>query len=391
MKRLWCVAIYFCLLQLFPVLALVSPEQADIQEQDWMANILIKGSLSERYSLFCKGSLIDAYWVLSSPACFNDAFGIIDRAVGSDKAEYAVALGNLGGLFRVEERLISTDGNAMLLRLERPADNTPIKVLHYKPAQLKGVQIRIFNNESTASLADSVFNPVGDLPVTCRIGARLFFDDGKMCYVVSKQEYSIFLQMARGRIIDPLAADAPVSPLNSAFIPDTSGDRLYVDFSERNSHPCHEDLGSPIVATLNGELVQVGLVVAAGMATGIPLCNGSFFNNLISLDEQRDFIESSISKGKFAQQCPAKTVLKHEKLSKTQVRFYWDEIYQAEGYRVLFTTALGYEPIQSVDLGNITEVSVNLEPDTTYSLALQAYNSSCTGVMSRPISVVTSI
>lgn len=388
MKSLRSLTLSFCLVLLFPAAALVSPEDADIQEQDWMANILIKGSYSQRYSLFCKGSLIHEYWVLSSTACFNDALGIIKGAVGSDKAEYAVALGNLGGFFKVEELLISPDRNSMLLRLERPADNTPIQLLYRSPAQLEGTQIRIVNNESSASLAHDRYNPVGELPVSCQIGGKTFFNDGRMCYVVSARlDYSITPLMARGRIVNPLLADARTSPLNSLINPDTSGDRLYIDFSENNSHPCHEDLGAPLVALVNDELVQVGLLVAAGMSTAVPMCNGSFFNYMITLQELQDFIDESIAKGQFAQQCPAKASLKVEKLAGTSRRFYWDEVYQAEGYRALFTTAVGYEPIQVVDLGNTVEIVTDLQAGVTYSLALQAYNSSCTGVMSRPISV----
>ncbi len=193
--------------------------------------------------------------------------------------------------------------------------------------------------------------------------------------------------MARGRVIDPLSADAISSPLNETVTPDTSGDRLYVDFSENNSYPCHEDLGAPLVATLNGEPVQVGLLVAAGMPTGVPLCNGSFLNHMISMAGLQGFIEENIRKGEFAQRCPAKAYLNFEQLDGAMVRFYWDEIDKAEGYRILATASLGYEPIQTFDLGDSLEITAELEIGTTYSLSLQGYNSECTGIMSAPLSL----
>lgn len=369
------------------VQALVDPVPADISEQGWMANVLIKGSRSTNFSLLCKGSLIDPYWVLTSTECLTDALDIIEDFVASDAAEFAVALGNLGGLFKVEERISSPDGNALLLRLARPADNEPIRMLYRSPAQLRGVQVRLFNNESSASLGDGFYNPLGATPVSCLLGGAKFFSDGRMCYVTSRLNYSIFPLMARGRVIDPLAADAPTSPLNATVTPDTSGGRLYVDFGENDSYPCHEDLGAPIIATLGGELVQVGLLVGAGMTTGVPLCNGSFLNHMISMEGLKEFIEGSIAKGKFAQRCPARAELRFEQLDGTRVRFFWDAIDQAEGYRMLATAALGYEPIQVFDLAGVREITVELDIGTTYSLSLQGYNAECTGAMSRPLSI----
>lgn len=375
------------LVMVAPAAALVNPQEADIIEQDWMANILVKGSQDQFYSLFCKGSLIHEYWVMSSPGCLYDPFGTIDNVVGSDKAEYAVALGNLGGLFKVERRLISPDGNIMLLQLNRPSRNKILPLLYRAPEQLRGVKVRIFGSESSAAFADNFFNPQGSLGVSCRVGGQEFFHNGKMCYVTSAPKFLFRQLMAAGRVVDPLAPDAPKSPLNSTVTPNPKGDRLYVDFAEYNSYPCYEDMGSPIVATLNGELVQVGLVVATGMATGVPMCNGSFVNLLVSLKTQMDFISTSIAQGQFDQQCPAQANLRYEKLTPTRVRFYWDAIHQAAGYKVLYTTALGYVPIQSVDVGNLTKAIVDLNPGATYSVAMQGYNMNCTGTMSRPVTV----
>lgn len=305
MRRIYIIFITAVLLNVFPSEAIVDPVPADIVEQDWMANVLIKGSRSKNFSLLCKGSLIHEYWVLTSTACLADALDIIDDFVGSDAAEFAVALGNLGGLFKVEERITSPDNNSMLLRLERPADNKPIRVLYRSPAQLKGVQVRLFNNESSASLAHDFYNPAGTRAVSCKIEGREFFNDGRMCYVTSRLAYSIAPIMAKGRVINPLAPGVPSLPLNSLAIPDTSGDSLYIDFSENNSHPCHEDLGAPIIATLNGELVQFGMLVAAGMPTGVPMCNGSLLNRMISMAGQKGFIEESIAKENLPSAAPS--------------------------------------------------------------------------------------
>lgn len=387
MMRLCACLLWLLLVQVMPAVALVNPGIADIEEQDWMANILIKGSGAKFFQLFCKGSLIHEYWVLSSPACFIDPFNIIRDSVGSDRAELAVALGNLGGLFTVEERITSPDGNFMLLRLNRPARNRPIKLLYLTPAELKGVQVRIFGSETSSAFADPFFNPNGELPVSCRVNGAQFFSNNRMCYVYSRPNYLLRPMMVTGQVIDPLVVDAPKSPLNAAVTPVTTGDRLYVNFIGGNSFPCHEDIGSPIIATFHGELVQVGVVVAVGMTTGVPMCNGSFVNNLSVLAKQEMFIATNLARGQFVQQCPARANLQYEKLSATRLRFYWDPVYQAGGYNVLYTPALGYEPIQSIDIGNITEAVVDLTLGETYALAIQAYNTDCTGSMSLPITV----
>lgn len=367
--------------------ALVDPLEADIPEQDWMVNVLVKGYRSPYYAQFCKGSLIHPYWVLSSAACLIDPRNILTRAVGPDAAQYAVDLGNLGGLYKVEERRISADGTAMLLRLNRPATRSPIRLLYSAPADLRGVQLRIFNRESSLGLGHGLYNPKGRLTVTCQVDGAQFFANGRMCYVLSAINYESRQLMARGRPVDPRSGNAPRHPLNPLVTLNTNGNRLYLDFSEQDAYPCHEDMGAPIVATQGGQLVQVGLVVAVGMATGVPLCNDSFANYLTTLDGLQEFIEGAIASGEFSRQCPARPELKFERLSGNRVRFYWEEIHAAQGYNALFTRRLGYAPIERVDLGNLHDLAVSLDSGTTYTLAVQAYNADCTSLLSPTVTV----
>ena len=63
-----------------PASALVDPIAADIEEQGWMANVLIKGSRDQFYTLFCKGSLIDRYWVMTSVSCLDDPYKILKKS-----------------------------------------------------------------------------------------------------------------------------------------------------------------------------------------------------------------------------------------------------------------------------------------------------------------------
>lgn len=370
-----------------PASALVDPIAADIEEQGWMANVLIKGSRDQFYTLFCEGSLIDRYWVMSSASCLDDPYEILEKKVGSDKPEFAVALGNLGGLYKVEERIISPDRNVMLLRLNRPATNQPIRVLYRSAAELKGVQVRIFNAEYSTALAHEIYNPIGNVFVSCKIQGAEFYSNNRMCYVIAKPKSHFKPRMAMGQLVDTLSADAPNRALNSMATSDNAGDRLHINFFENKGYPCHEDVGAPIIATLNGELVQVGMVVTAGMATGIPVCNDSFVNHLSSLSAQASFIKNSIDRGRFKQQCPATANLAYEQLSGNRVRFFWDAVDQAQGYRTLYSSNLGYVPIESIDVGNITEAIVHLEAGVTHALAIQAYNANCTGNMSRPLEV----
>ena len=372
-----------------PASALVDPVAADIEEQGWMANVLVKGSRDEFYALFCKGSLIDRYWVMTSAACLDDPYDVLEKKVGSDKLEFAVALGNLGGLYKVEERIISPDFSIMLLRLNRPATSQPIPVLFRSAAELKGVEVRILNTEYSAALAHELYNPIGKEFVSCKIQGTEFYSNNRMCYVVAKPISHFKPLMANGQLIDALSPDVPNRVLNSLASSNNSRDLLHINFFENRGYPCHEDVGAPLIATLNGELVQVGMVVAAGMATGIPVCNDSLVNHLSSLSEQESFVEDSIHRGRFKQQCPATANVAYEQLGGRRARFYWDAVDEAQGYRVLYTSNLGYLPIESVDLGNITETIVQLDAGVTHALAIQAYNTNCTGKMSPVLEINT--
>ncbi len=300
-----------------------------------------------------------------------------------------MALGNLGGLYKVEERIISQDSNFMLLRLNRPATSQPIPVLYRSAAELKGVQVRILNTEYSTALAHEIYNPIGNVFVSCKIQSSEFFSNKRMCYVIAKPQSHFKPLMAKGQLVDALSPDLPNRLLNSLATSNNSGDLLRIRFFENKGYPCHEDVGAPIIASLNGELVQVGMVVAAGMATGIPVCNDSFMNHLSSLSEQEAFVENSIQRGRFKQQCPATANVAYEQLSGRRVRFYWDAVDQARGYQVLYTSNLGYLPIESIDLGDITETIVQLEAGVTHALAIQAYNTDCTGNMSPVLQINT--
>lgn len=98
--------------------------------------------------------------------------------------------------------------------------------------------------------------------------------------------------------------------------------------------------------------------------------------------DRLSFIENSLAKGRFKQQCPATATIAFKQLSGRRVRFFWDAVDQAQGYRALYTRNLDYLPIDAIDLGNVKESTVQLEAGVTHAIAIQAYNSSCTGNMS---------
>lgn len=362
--------------------ALINPVPYAGATPPWMVSVLVTTESSENFYSFCSGSLIQKYWVLAANTCFSDHFKVLENYIGDKVPIFVAYFESNGKAIEVEEVVKSPDNTLAMFKLKEPATVTPISIAFTATRDLLTSQASILGFKTSSALSNNLFNPAGNLPAACRISGTPFIKSGTFCYILSYPSVSTELKVTTGVIFDPSKETGSLTTLDSFEKVDTSGRKIYINFSSSNSYPCAEDLGAPVLVEQNGQLVQVGMVFAVGSVIGLPMCSGSIVNYFASLSLYEDFITSTIALSEPELLCPATPRLYASIINSNRVALAWTKVSGASGYQALVTTSVGFEPIQVFDLGNINQLSTTVDPSKVYTLAVQAYNASCTGPMS---------
>lgn len=394
MKRFiqaWCAGMLM-LLCTGQVAGIVEPEETQLQPQSWMVNIFATSRLGFR-SFMCKGALISGRWVLTAARCsVYDPYRAIEGTQSSGDPQYIVTIAGSNTPVKVLDFVQSDDGLLGLMYLETPVVAAPLAVSTATEAQLIGTDVQILGTERSKGVRDARFNPNSGLRMNCDIGGDTYVtgsseNGGAFCYLMSWPVTGSTLYRARARIIDPEAPGAPDSEMDRYGGFDRSGKRLYLDFRVGGSHPCHEDLGAPVLRrTEDGSIEAVGVVTAVGMAAGVPLCGPMLYNTFSSTAHYRQFMLDAIAQKTFERHCPYAPEPQFEVLEDGSVRLHWEAVRGATGYRLHYTAHEGYVPIQSADLGNVLEYRTTLPAGAEYSVAVSAYNAACASPVSAPLS-----
>lgn len=392
MKRLLPLISVFCLIGSAILISpkasgLVTPFDSQIEKADWLATISIRSDFSGKSYNICSGVLIEPLWVLSSKSCVVDPFESIYRVSRSGKVTYYVTLHGQAEKFEVVESIESDDGRLVLHRLNQPAVAIPIVRSTLESHQLIDMNVELPGLYESDNIGNYFFNPNGIGDFHCRLGDQYFLLDGALCYILSPvyklpDVHSIF-----GRVIDREFSGPLTSPLDDSFSGGFEESVISIDF-DNNSFPCYEDLGSPVVANIDGETQLIGIVEGVGIASALPLCTNSLYNYYYVSASYENFIQETLVREPFHLDCPATTRLSVEEKPGNVIRLSWEAQLSATGYRILYTPRPGYEPIQSIELGNVTEVSSSVDPDTMYSVSLLAYNESCTSQPSNTVTIL---
>ena len=367
--------------------AIVAPETSSLPTPTWLARIYLYDKTTGFEALYCMGVLVDQRFVLSSANCAWDPFKVAENYPGLRRA-YRIRLGTNNTRLEVAESFTSSDRNYTLHRLAEPASVTPATMSNATEQQLLGKEVRILGMDSSLPVKDAFYNPATGVEAYCSLdNVSKWFETGKLCYIYTLPLRSSSLLQARAQVIDPKAADAPSTALDTAAKSRIGAGRLSLDFRGSSSHLCHEDMGLPVVTVAtDGQTELVGLVVSTGMAL-FPVCNGSLANVTMSINSARSFLENIIAEGNYKYLCPAKPVLTVRYPQTNQAELSWPAVSNADGYKLLYTERLGYEPIKTLDVRGLTKVTTPLDASKDYTVALMAYNSNCTSEMTRPVTV----
>lgn len=360
--------------------ALVEPQETSEIIPGWMASVRVDDFFNGGSIEFCKGSLIDPYWVLTASACFFDPYDTISSAAGEFPPSYGIELGNAGNHYDAEKLIRGPE--ITLIRLARRATETPIPYAARSSADLVGAEIQIFNNKITPAIGHFYYNVSSDNTATCSVDGTLFVLDNVFCSILPTVKTTANLQVVKATAIAPDVENLSSDPINRFFIGNIEDNYLYFDRGSGGGYLCHEDMGAAVLGEVDGELKQVGIVLSVGYALALPMCHASLVNVTASLQRFQDEIETVLLEGKFDLNCPASTHLHWRVIEGSTVNIDWHGVEGASGYRIFFTPNRGYEPIQTVELSGITELTTELLPDVTYSLAIQAFNNNCAGALS---------
>ncbi len=375
-----------------PARAVVEPEVTQLAPPGWMVNIYVLGTFNLR-SYFCKGALISNRWVLTSARCLYDPYKALDGAADDANPEYVVIAAGTSVAVRVIRFVQSEDFTVALMQLETPISATPLTLSAQTEALLLNTDVQILATERSKGIRDSRYNPGTGLRMDCDIDGAIFFfgasaTGGAYCYMMSRPDTGSTLYRTRARVIDPAAPGAPNSPLDVLGGFNRSGARLYLDFRQAGSYPCHEDLGAPVLRTMDdGSVEAVGVIAAVGMAAGLPVCGPSLYNTFASVAYHLDFIVDTVAENTFVAQCPEPPEVDVLYPESGGVQLRWDAVSGASGYKLHYTTREGYVPIKSADVGNVVKFHANLPPGVYYTVALTAYNAMCSSPVSEQVRV----
>ena len=367
--------------------ALVNPGTTQTDHTDWLAFIFVKSELLDNYYVVCSGVLVAPNWVLSSQGCLVDPYEVIETISTQNEITYFVELWGQFGLFEVVDSIPSPDGRLVMHKLNQAATVNPIERSTLNSQELLGTKIEVPGFYESESLGNSHFNPNGSIKVDCLIHGELFFYNSSFCYILSPERIDFTIKGNFGTVVNPIISGPLTSPLDDDLELEFLEEKLYIDFEE-GGYPCNEDIGSPVVASINGAIQLVGMVTRVGVAARLPLCANSLYNLFSSSSYYEEFITQTLLRDAFDSDCPATTRLRMEEQTNSTIRLFWEPEQSATGYRILYSPRLGYAPIQAIDLGNVTEVSAPVDPDTTYYVSLLAYNDNCTGQPSDPVTIL---
>ncbi|HTR00962.1 MAG TPA: trypsin-like serine protease [Candidatus Acidoferrum sp.] len=386
-------SLFVALMPSLPAFALINPVATQLSTPDWMAVIYVTAANGSDHNLFCKGALIASDWVMTSAACLYDPYKAMDTAADPSNPDYAVVIGQSKEYIAVTQFVQSDDFTIGLMHLAKPVSVTPLKVSTKSAAALLKTNVYILGTQSSPAIGNSYFN-AGVVPrVDCNLDGTLFYvgfngADAAACYILTKPTTGTSMFRTDAVVVDPQAVGSPNSPIDVSepFVLD--GSRFYLDFRAGNSYPCHEDLGAPVLAgNSDGSVEMVGIVGGVGTAAGMPMCNGSLVNQFYTASNYAAYVNKTIAKAQFSALCPGAPSLQVQYLSGYRVRLYWSAVANASGYRIHYTTAVGYYKIATVDMGTKTEVTVSVNPGVDYTVGLSAYSASCNSPASTPQTV----
>lgn len=308
-----------------------------VEPGNWpfMAALSFK-DVSPIYGQFCGASLIKSNWILTAAHCVAE--------LGAEEVDVVIGRNQLslssGEIIPVSEIVVhkyynpvTFDFDIALLKLERDASVEAIQTLGR------------FSTQDKKDGKPATVLGWGDTSTNSR-----FFPD--------------FLHQVA----------LPIVP-NENCNPQTAGvtdNMLCLGVLNGSKDSCKGDSGGPafILDPESNKLRQIGIV-----SFGFGCARPGFVGVYTRVSEFSTFISDTVCSAEETPGIPGLEIT----VEGNTVTASWNEVANAEGYRLNYAPYPDMEPIESLDLNQQTEMTVTLPSGSAFFVAVNAYNLNCRG------------
>lgn len=315
---------------------------ADPNAWPWMAALINPDFGSDFDGQICGGSLIHPNWVLTAAHCVYNAHGIdFDILLGRSnlKALGGEKIGVKNIIIYPNYDDITTDGDLALLELQHASSITPVSIIGQ------------FINSALVNSGDSIAIGWGDITPDSR-------------------NYPAKLQ----QVTLPVITNTKCQEAKELAGVDITENMLCAGYETGGKDSCSGDSGGPLfIANAVGDPLQIG-ITSFGIGCALPDAYGVYTR----VSRFTDWITSQICS---APELPTGVSLK-VKVSGNNVDISFNPVQKATGYQLYYAPYPSANPVEILDLGPSTNLSVILDTGIKLFVAIRSYNGNCMGSFS---------